>query len=202
MSLPQWIEESRQTVAVPPPPPPPHDPHVEIAMAGEPPRKLEFVMEPQKRRFWCWAAVSTSVARFYEDEKKWTQCLIASIARKQEDCCSDTVSEDCDERHSLKDALCIVEHLRDDQSGTVPLTDENGGPSLKSELDAGCPVGSYIETKVGHFVVLYGYNLSDGQQMIDVADPSPDRETHSTYDFGLFVKGYHGSKWSHTYFTR
>jgi hypothetical protein len=201
MTLSGWIQDTRQTVVVSPPPA--ADLHHAPVMEGRPPVKLEFIMQPQAQTFWCWAAVSTSMAHFYTPGSKLTQCAVATIAKKPNDCCADGKSEDCNDRHSLKHALEIVGHLRDHQGGTIDLVNQNGGPSLLDEIDAGRPVGAYIDIKVGHFVVLHGYHLTDDGESVDVADPSTDDPTYSTFDFKSFkAKGYHGGAWSHTYFTQ
>jgi hypothetical protein len=40
--------------------------------------RLDFTMQHQQQTNWCWAAVSTSVALFYDPVSTWTQCAVAS----------------------------------------------------------------------------------------------------------------------------
>ena len=47
-------------------------------MANEAPdyvsKKLNFCMETQQMDCWCWLAVGTSIALFYDQNSAWTQC--------------------------------------------------------------------------------------------------------------------------------
>ena len=40
--------------------------------------RLDFSMHHQQQTNWCWAAVSTSVALFFNPSSGWTQCAVAN----------------------------------------------------------------------------------------------------------------------------
>lgn len=158
-------------------------------------RELDsFAVEIQTQRYWCWAAVSVSVATFY-GAHSWTQCKLAT-AELALDCCVSPAP--CNRDYRLNDALTRVGHFG--ELLWSPLAFLN----VKSEIEADRPIGCRIQWapngRAAHFVVLGGWLVaSDGSQYVTVHDPARGR-TQLLYL--TFVSGYNQvpeAQWTHSY---
>jgi hypothetical protein len=49
--------------------------------------EVKFEMELQCHQFWCWAAVASSVSKYYDKKSTFEQCTIANIELDRTDCC-------------------------------------------------------------------------------------------------------------------
>ncbi|HEX8456083.1 MAG TPA: hypothetical protein VF656_02080 [Pyrinomonadaceae bacterium] len=58
---------------------------------------LPFVMQTQKREEWCWAAVSVSVAKFYNSQSPWRQCQLVNNQLGLANCCPSGGPAECDQ---------------------------------------------------------------------------------------------------------
>jgi hypothetical protein len=128
-------------------------------------RDLGLQMQSQLQTEWCWAAVSTSVALFYEPAATWTQCTVVNEGLGQTTCCQDGGSSACNQPNYLEKALAIVGHLDRDFGGALGLD------AIAAQIDVGRPIGLCIDWKGGggHFVVVDGYDRAT--QTLDVKDP-------------------------------
>jgi len=129
-------------------------------------RMLLYVSYFQRRPFWCWAAVAKSIARFYDRASPVTQCQIAVVTLRRDDCCSAGSGQDpCDVQTSLVTALKAVGHFAGDGPPDVEL--------VCRLIDDGRPVGIFIEwtPRAGHFAAIYGYGRSPSGVELAVADP-------------------------------
>jgi hypothetical protein len=165
-----------------------------------PPRlKLPFTTEKQMQTQWCWAAVSVSIARFYQPTAAWTQCSLVNTERGLSDCCgaSGTV-QPCNEPYFLDLSLERTGNLRDYLDRAL---DES---EVRAELRGGAPLGCRIawDSVNGHFVVLDGFADVDGVLHVDIEDPDP-LYASSTYTFDSFIGSYRETGfWSHSYPTK
>jgi hypothetical protein len=162
-------------------------------------KQLGFTMQSQQQTEWCWAAVATSIAGYFNSAGPsggpWRQCEVVNIVRSDTTCCQNGTTPNCNHDDRLDSALTVVHHL----AGPV-----NPNPisyvGISQEVDNNRPVAVRIGWygDGGHFVALSGYDDSGGAQVVDVEDPwyGP-----STYDYAQFCTGYQSGagKWTHTY---
>jgi hypothetical protein len=154
---------------------------------------LPFTLQHQNETQWCWAAVTSSVAGYYQNPS-WTQCNLANNQFGQTTCCSNGSSTVCNEPWYLDRALGTVRNLANFIAGALSLT------QIQSEIDAGRPIGVRIGWPGGggHFVTITGYS---DQNVINVQDPwyAPQG---AAVDYMTFRFVYQGSgQWTHTYLT-
>src|SRR5579872_4679152 len=125
---------------------------------------LSFEMQHQQQTEWCWAAVSTSVSRFYDTASGWTQCTVANAEFSETSCCTDGTSEQCNQPWFLDKALQRVGRLNVKSQGSIAFA------AICGEINAGRPIGIRIgwEGDGGHFITIYGYQ---DDNMVLVADP-------------------------------
>jgi hypothetical protein len=133
-----------------------------------------FQMERQCKDKWCWAAVSSSIERYFLPNSPWTQCRVArSLAAKKKlsgisvnaNCCGSP--DACNDAAALDDALRAVGRLKGFVSR--PLTFQE----VCNEIDNNCPVGVRIGWAEGggHFIAIHGYYVSSSSQIVHVSDP-------------------------------
>jgi len=157
-------------------------------------RHIPVEMEPQQEPNWCWAAVTCSVARFYDSTSPWKQCALANAELGQTTCCDDGGSDACNRPWVLDAPLTRVGHLQKAVANAV------GFDAVVGEIDASRPLCARIAWSDGvsaHFVVLSGY--SQDVQFVDVDDPA---NGPSTTTYTGFRDAYRGSgTWTHSYLT-
>ncbi len=155
---------------------------------------LGLAMEPQRNTEWCWAAVSASIARFYETQSSWTQCAIVNLELGQTVCCAEGSASTCNRPFVLEAALALVDHLGRDFAGPLAFAD------ITAEIDAGRPIGVCIDWTGGggHFVSIDGYSRED--EMVEVRDPMFGASRMPVSSFPGRYQG--GGTWGWTYLTR
>lgn len=166
---------------------------------------LTFRVEKQLKDNWCWAAVSSSIANFYDGDSGWTQCRIANAHLGKTVCCgSAAISAECDEPSRLHEALGVIGiFVRMDRSPP-----EGSGPGLpftaiQQEINA----NRIIATRVGwhgsgggHFQAIAGWRTTiSGKEYISITDPIYEEMEIVFSDFAsqFALKGY----WNISYFT-
>lgn len=155
-------------------------------------RLSTYAVETQVQSLWCWAAVASSVAEFYE-RRGHQQCLLATKVLRRDGCC--TAPSTCNTMASLADALTAVESYAGKSEGTVPLE------SIQRQIDFKRPVGIRIgrDDGTGHVVSVIGYDDESGDSCtLEIGDPWTGR---NFVRYGMLVSGYGSGRWSHTYFT-
>ncbi len=160
-----------------------------------PSKSLNFTMQHQTENNWCWAAVSTSMALFYNSSSSWTQCKVANQTLRLSTCCKNPGSSSCNKPWYLNDALTTVGHFQSAASGSQPLS------TVQTEVDNNTPLGCRIQWRPrgGHFVVLSGYNT--GGNTVDVRDPWYGNSNGLSYN--TFMNNYQGNGyWNYTYYTK
>jgi hypothetical protein len=80
---------------------------------------LKLTMQLQHQSNWCWAAVSTSVAHFYDPSSSWTQCEVANAQLGRTDCCGTSGSGACNVYGYLDKGLQEIGHFDHLQNGTI-----------------------------------------------------------------------------------
>lgn len=167
-----------------------------VAAKGES-RNLDFRMQHQSHSNWCWAAVATSVARFYDSKSNWTQCRVANRSLGMRSCCGKGVGRKCNSIGHLQDTLKLVGH------GERPAYIEGkiSFSRARREIDAGRPVGVRTQwrgSEIGHVLAIVGYH--SGLEMLTVVDPTYGK---SHVHYRVFCRDYRGSgKWTRSYYTK
>ena len=157
---------------------------------------LKFRMQHQLHTNWCWAAVATSVALFYNRKSKWTQCRVANGNLRMRSCCGNR-GRKCNKIGHLQESLKLVGH------GEPPRFIERKIPfsGVQREIDAGRPIGVRTQWRggeVGHYIAIVGYH--SGLEMLTVDDPTYGR---SHVHYRVFCRDYRGSgKWTRSYCTK
>lgn len=157
--------------------------------------RLEFAMQSQAQTQWCWAAVSVSVADFYEGTGNWTQCRMVNEELEQESCCEDGESEACNQPWFLDRAL--------ERAGAFAGMEEvpsEGIEPIPGEIGAGRAFCARIGWSGGggHFVVIDGYTLDNANLAIE--DPIFGA---SDLPAATFRSAYQGTgSWTDSYLTQ
>jgi hypothetical protein len=154
-------------------------------------RTLSYTVQHQLQTQWCWAAVTSSVAVYYQNGT-WPQCRVANDRLGRTTCCSEGSSAACNQPWFLEKALDRVGILSALTTGPLTLR------QIMAEIDAGHPIGVRIQWSGGgaHFITIRGYS---DQNIVDVEDPWYG---HSSVDYAAFVSRYHGTgRWTHSYRT-
>jgi hypothetical protein len=58
---------------------------------------LKFTMQHQLQSEWCWAAVSVSVAHYYDARSPWTRCKMVNAQTGNTTCCENGGSDACNQ---------------------------------------------------------------------------------------------------------
>jgi len=159
-------------------------------------RSLDFRMQRQIHSNWCWAAVATSVALFYDPKRRWTQCGVANRNLGMRGCCGKR-GRKCDKIGHLQDTLKLVGHAEPPHyiEGKIPFG------QAQREIDAGRPICVRTQWRggeVGHVLAIVGYH--SGLEMLTVEDPAYGR---SHVHYRVFCRDYRGSgKWTRSYCTK
>jgi len=165
------------------------------AVAGYPQScTLKFDIKSQDDTNWCWAAVAASIAAYYaaleHDPPPDEQCQIASLFTGKP-CCPPKSNPDGNVDRPLVLPLSKYGYLQGDAAieNSIPFAD------VQKDLCDGRPVCGRLDTAVGHFIVITGYDLDGGEPHIVVADPSG--KLHGAYLLSTFEKTA-GAPWNET----
>jgi hypothetical protein len=180
-----------------------------LELGGAAPARVKnFSMETQAQFNWCWAAVSASVARKYDPNTAWSQCVVASALyaakNDQRDCCGVDFAAS-DEAQKLSEVFAVTGNLR----GSA-LDEPISAAALTAELRADRPVCARIAWNEvdGHFIAISGIRVGpDGVTYVEVRDPSYlDDEADNQKEITLaeLTDAYSlaGGWWSWTYRTK
>jgi Papain-like cysteine protease AvrRpt2 len=160
--------------------------------------RLNFTMQDQMQRLWCWAATTVSISAYYDPETDWTQCEMVNAEKELTTCCEHGSSRECDQINVLDAPLRRAGVLDRKQRGSA------GYDVIRQEINAGRPLAFRIGWRGGggHFAVLHGYQ-SSGAESVAIDDPDPG---YDAIDLGLSTLTggmYQGTgTWTHTFFTR
>lgn len=157
---------------------------------------INFVMQQQAQTNWCWAAVSSSVAAFYNAASTWTQCKIVNPEMGQADCCTNGSSSPCNQPWYLDKALTRVGHFASITAGakTTAQIDTILGNNTPLGVRVGWAGGG------GHFLALSGRYTSGTTDYVTAVDPWYGK---SEVVYNTFKTQYQGSgTWTHSYQTK
>jgi hypothetical protein len=153
---------------------------------------LNFVMQQQTQTQWCWAAVTSSVADYYNSHQM-TQCALANWAFAQTTCCTNGNSPACNKPYPLQAPLQQVQHLNQATLGGLSF------PQIKTEINNSHPIAIGVAWSGGggHALAIAGYD--DANNTIDLRDPWYGS---SVAAFNGFPANYHSSTWHSSYTTQ
>jgi hypothetical protein len=156
-------------------------------------KKLDFLMETQQMDCWCWLAVGTSIALYYDKDSGWTQCkcLNATIPSLNGVCCdfhSPEVKATCDVTGFL-----VNQKVEIGSFITLDLVHKNDTATytkgffpfetIVKSIDNGQVLAVNVITNekhqypngawgtFSHFIALIGYEIINGQHYVITADP-------------------------------
>ena len=162
-------------------------------------RKLDFDMQDQEQTKWCWAAVATSVALFYDPQTPWTQCTVANGQLHRNDCCGNGAAGPCNQYSFLASALELVGCLDSWDVNNSATFDE-----VRTEIDNQRALCFRVRWNGGgaHFATIVGYLAAGGPagNLIWAEDSLFGR---SQIAFDRFPADYPngGGDWTDTYYT-
>jgi hypothetical protein len=164
-------------------------------------QRLPFAMQYQEQGNWCWAAVATSVARFFNSRTTRTQCNIADAELKRTDCCGAGAGGACNVYGYLASALNRVGHLKAWRPSGAATPAE-----LKTEIDNGRPLCLRVAWASGgaHFLAVVGY-LPGSAQLTgsDLVAVEDSRWGSSNVPYDVLRESYRlDGRWTDSYFTR
>lgn len=190
MSLPKFITTTRKTIQVAAKPTVKSF-SVTSTSAAASRRRLSYPAQTQLFSQWCWAAVATSVAEFFDASTTWTQCSVAAHTLiPAQDCCK--AAAGCNQQASLGRALTGVGHLDQKLPNSIAFSD------VQAEIDDGRPVGiRRVISGLAHCMVIFGYIERGGRQFVLVADPA---FRISRFEFRQL--GAKDKSWTHSYITQ
>ncbi len=169
---------------------------------------MRFDLETQKKDFWCWAAVTASIAKFINAESELTQCQVANKCfggnepqSPAANCCESGGKKTCDQPFSLTDALEVMGMHVSRCNYPLSLTE------LRNQIEAGMPVAVRIEWRGGggHFVVItaIGPDHCDGDSFTWLRIADPMDKVASYIPYGKLKNTYKGNgKWTYTYLVK
>ncbi len=203
MSLPELFERTRRRLRPISPPlglTKPTDKVIQEAALPGVGKTLPFTMQKQKREEWCWAAVSVSVATFYDKQSAWTQCLLVNEELGLDGCCANVSPDECNQPWYLELGLSRVGHLASKDESSAPFA------TASAEIDGERPLGCWIvwPDSTGHFVVINGHSTdfaaTPPREWVSVQDP---KYGSSDYPYLKFLVAYRKfGRWEFSYFTQ
>ena len=154
---------------------------------------VNLEVEVQQGENLCWAAVAASISKYYNPASFWTQCAVAGKVLNFPECC--TSIDPCNRDYYLETALQTTSNLASPATGQLTIE------QIRNEIDQQRPIGIRIGFElVGHFVVLIGYD--DSQGSVTLTDPTG--ADHTLY-YASFTQpgGYPGGGWwTYSYLTK
>ncbi len=164
--------------------------------AGADPVDVVLNFQPLAQTYgnWCWAACSTAIARFYDANTAWTQCLVANDQKGVSNCCTSAGGNaPCNTYGSLSEALKTVGHYVSHNSSITSFAD------VEQEVLKGRPLGIRVAWSGGgaHFIAATG---TEDDECVWIADSGGG--TLSLVDYDTLKTAYRGSgSWTNSYFT-
>jgi Papain-like cysteine protease AvrRpt2 len=145
---------------------------------------------------WCWAAIATAIAKFYDASSTITQTFVACKVFPNGDCCNNGGSTPCNQPAHLEAALEAAKH----PASRLPRSLQ---PSELTDLiNNNKPVCVRVGSKLGgHFLAVKGFDdTAPSNLYLLVCDPEAG-ECITTFD--ALLTSYPGyGKWTDTYLTR
>jgi hypothetical protein len=160
----------------------------------------DFPIERQRMSNWCWAACTTAISNFYEEERRFTQGQLVAKMLNMPICRSISPSIMCNKKKDYGAALDNMGHL---SNHTIegPLSSDQ----LLAALRTGRPIGCQMDIPQigGHAVVIIsGKTDSNNRLFLRVADPSDG--SILVMSFSSMRNNFRatGGRWVRTYLTK
>ena len=130
--------------------------------------RLDFTMENQRQRLWCWAATTVSVSAFYNPQSESTTVRDGQCREGAGNVLRGRLQRGVPADHRAGRSLSRADVLDHKQPGPVDYA------MIRPEIDAGRPLGFRVGWSGGggHFAVIEGYQ-SLGDEWVAVEDPKP-----------------------------
>lgn len=150
-------------------------------------------METQQMDSWCWLAIATSIARYYDRDSGWSQCKCLDATHPDFNgiCCE---AYDQETKMTCDITGFLVDHKVEVGSFITLGLAEKGDPSAYSEglfpfqtivkcIDLGQPLAVNLITNekhqypngqwgtFAHFIAIIGYEIINGTEFVVTADP-------------------------------
>jgi hypothetical protein len=131
-----------------------------------------FVVDPQEKDNWCWAAVAVGVYCSLNDDHTWKQCSVATavLGNSDCDCCDCANAGTCDQKSELAAALSQTGNLApgDAQTTDVQQVADNVGAKIPVCLR----INWHNDADQGHYVGVNGaYQDAEQQYRFSITDP-------------------------------
>jgi hypothetical protein len=149
-------------------------------------KQLPISLKPQECTQWCWAAVTTAIGAFYQDDQcPTTQCeVVSQVLNIGRDCCSECDCkadpfDPCNQPKNIAFALNRYQHGLDGPAGTTLSFSD-----IQDEINNNHPIAVSVRLNdpaaTSHAIVIFGYT-DDGK--LNVADPmQPGSQISATLD--------------------
>jgi len=165
---------------------------------------LDVTTQPQQQMAWCWAAVGTFCALYFDSKSGWTQCKIVNdcLTLTETDCCGKAAaSPKCDKTFYLENSkeqgsFVLTKIANGYQDSCISYSD------LIKNIDADLPIAFRIELSpyFAHFIVVSGYDNTGGKEFVKINDSFFG---DSEIPYSEFVSKYqHVGKVTHTFFQK
>ena len=153
-----------------------------------------FKIQPQEQTNWCWAALTTIIARFYDSSSTESQCNVVNREFGRSDCCNDPARSDdkqCNQGGYPESSLPKTGNLRRHSFSPTPFT------GVQDEVIAGQPLGVRINWSGGgaHALSIAAYSRPN---WIYTQDPWFE----STWWNYVSFKSNKDGNWTESYFTQ
>jgi Peptidase_C39 like family len=161
----------------------------------------------------CWACVGWSVATYYDGRAgvspRWNK--LCEYVMKVADTIDETPPEstrccdgerlldpDCNQPRFLPDAFRVSKNRGSTHERVLTFQE------IKTEIDAGRPIGAEINSSSAgsHVIAIYGYDDSESQKVM-VGDPAPDAPDGALVLYDELCSGYRhtDATWNQSYLT-
>jgi len=160
---------------------------------------LQFTIQRQLMPNWCWAAVATSVFKFYRPQSPISQRRFVSDFLHLPQCDAGIPAPTCNRQASLSEALFKLNIFNGRIDNHVPPSE------IEREIGMGRPVCSLLlhPQFSGHFVVISGIFRSEANPgIISVRVEDPVNAMEHIVPYPDLINGFLGSNWVKTFFTK
>ena len=161
------------------------------------PELADFPVQQQQMTLWCWAACTSAICAFYDDNPVPTQPELEASLNNKPVCAYGPLTDFCNDTCDLEAALTQVGHLRQRYDDVLlPAV-------VLSELAAQRPVCCQMDIpEVGnHVVIIVAAQQNNSQVMLQIADPANGQIIPVFYeDFRDNYRG-GGGIWTRSYTT-
>jgi hypothetical protein len=167
-----------------------------VPAALVPPKYLDIPVVVQEETNWCWAAVTTAVARLLDPSFTLSQCEVAGRILGLDDCCPPGNNPAANVVVRIDDALTRAggpgrSYYRGPSPTSLP---DYFLHEVVPEINDGTPLVAQIDWGLGgdlHLVVICGYEIRNTGHFVEVFDPLlPDGGIQVVWPFDTFLTEY------------